>query len=70
VLLRPHLAPGTPFYLDDALTSYGLDAMREWSELPDFVVDGVSFVGHGLGAGRAAVAVLSRPESAAGRRSA
>jgi predicted O-methyltransferase YrrM len=70
VLIRPYLAPGTPFYLDDALRSYGLDAMRAWGRLPGFVVDGVSFVGHGLGAGRIAAQMLSRPESAAGRRSA
>jgi predicted O-methyltransferase YrrM len=64
-LLRPHLLPGTLFYLDDALTSHGLAAMHAWSGLPGLLVEGVSFVGHGLGVGWIAGPELIPPASGA-----
>jgi hypothetical protein len=51
-LCREFLAPGSPFYLDDALRDRELEVGRLWSTVPGISVKGVYLVGHGLLTGR------------------
>jgi Methyltransferase domain len=51
-LCRQSVAPGSPFYLDDALRDRELEVGGLWSTIPGISVEGIYFVGHGLLAGR------------------
>jgi predicted O-methyltransferase YrrM len=51
-LCRKLVAPGSPFYLDDALRDRELEVGRLWSAIPNISVEGVFFVGHGVLTGR------------------
>jgi hypothetical protein len=51
-LCRQFVAPGSPFYLDDALRDRELEVGRLWSAIPGISVEGIYFVGHGLLTGR------------------
>jgi predicted O-methyltransferase YrrM len=51
-LCQEFVAPGSSFYLDDALRDRELEAGRLWSAIPGISVQGLFFVGHGLLTGR------------------
>jgi hypothetical protein len=51
-LCQQFIAPGSPFYLDDALRDRELEVGRLWSTIPGISIEGVVFVGRGLLTGR------------------
>ena len=52
LLCRQFLAPGSPFYLDDALRDRELEVGQLWSTMSGISIEGIVFVGHGLLTGR------------------
>jgi hypothetical protein len=61
-LCREFVAPGSPFYLDDALRDRELEVGQLWSTIPGISVQGIFFVGHGLLTGRIGEAKCDREE--------
>jgi hypothetical protein len=51
-LFLEFVAPGSPFYLDDALRDRELEVGQLWSTIPGISVQRVIFIGHGLLTGR------------------